>query len=356
MERSLCVVFADAFAYSSYNQLGGLENGYSVRKIKPGIAYSSNLHYLLFDGKAPDDIGFFTDYSWKKVIYKDQGRMKNILDQIDTFNNIYRSFERKITHKRDNIPFSERKFFVCKGKYKFMEPGECSIFGKKVAKVYEKSPADSFNLAERMVSEGEKGIVVVLEILDHLGHKVGSNGEKYMAAAKEVINRSQKLFERFKEKNPDGVCVLISDHGMGDVLSGVDILNPLKRIFGLPGEKYQVYNDSLYLRVWAENQEMLFGLKNFLDRIDCMYQIDDMARKKYGVTKKEFGDLIYVLRNGYFFNPNCFGVSLRGGIAGLHGYMEPLDQVSGILVTENNVSEMIDAMDVFGEISQKVFN
>lgn len=51
MEKPVCVVFADAFAYSSYIQLGGLGGEFSVQKIKPGIAYSSNLHYLLFDGK-----------------------------------------------------------------------------------------------------------------------------------------------------------------------------------------------------------------------------------------------------------------------------------------------------------------
>ena len=49
MEKPVCVVFADAFAYSSYIQLGGLGGGFSVQKIKPGIAYSSNLHYLLFE-------------------------------------------------------------------------------------------------------------------------------------------------------------------------------------------------------------------------------------------------------------------------------------------------------------------
>lgn len=356
MDRPLCVVFADAFAYSSYNMLGGLGNEYSVRKIKPGIAYSSNLHYLLFDGKTPDDVSFFTDYSWLQATYEEQGKIKKILDQIDIFNNIYRAFERKITKRRDNIPFSERNFFVCKGKYKFMEPGECFVFGKKVVKAYEKTPSESFNLAEQMVCNGEKGIIVVLEILDHVGHEVGANGEKYLIAAEEIIKRSRGLFAKFKEKNPNGICVLISDHGMGDVLTGVDILNPMKRIFGLPGEKYQVYNDSLYLRVWADNPQMLLELKTYLDKIDCMYQIDDQARKKYGVTKKEFGDLIYVLKNGYFFNPNCFGVSLRGRIAGLHGYMEPLDQVSGIFVTESSSDEMIDAMDVFNEINKKLIN
>ena len=354
MEKSVCVVFADAFAYSSYIQLGGLGGGFSVQKIKPGIAYSSNLHYLLFDGKTPDDVGFFTDYCWRKAEYNNPGKMKNSLDQIDTLNNLYRAFERKFTKRHDNIPFGERAFFECKGKYKFMEPGECTVFGRKVVKAYKKTAEESFDEAEEQVTRGEKGIVVVLEILDHVGHEVGSEGTKYVDAAKMVIERTKNLFNHFKEKNPEGVCILISDHGMGDVLTGVDVLNPMKRLFGLPGEKYQVYNDSLYLRIWADSNEMLFKIGNYLNKIGCLNQIDESNRKKYGVTKHEFGDLIYVLKNGYYFNPNCFGVSLRGGVAGLHGYMEPLDQVSGILVTEFGSEEMIDAMNVFNTVRDAI--
>lgn len=39
-------------------------------------------------------------------------------------------------------------------------------------------------------------------------------GTKYVDAAKMVIERTKKLFNHFKEKNPEGICVLISDHGI----------------------------------------------------------------------------------------------------------------------------------------------
>ena len=275
-------------------------------------------------------------------------------DHVAVFFGIHRAFERKFTKRHDNIPFGERVFFECKGKYKFMEQGECTVFGRKVVKAYKKTAEESFDEAEEQVTRGEKGIVVVLEILDHVGHEVGSEGTKYVDAVKMVIERTKTLFNHFKEKNPEGICVLISDHGMGDVLTGVDVLNPMKRLFGLPGEKYQVYNDSLYLRIWADSSDILIKIENYLKKNDCLYQIDESNRQKYGVTKREFGDLIYVLKNGYYFNPNCFGVSLRGGVAGLHGYMEPLDQVSGILVTEFGSEEMIDAMNVFDTVKKAI--
>lgn len=41
---------------------------------------------------------------------------------------------------------------------------------------------------------------------------------------------------------------------------------------------------------------MLFKIGNYLNKIGCLNQIDESNRKKYGVTKHEFGDLIYVLK------------------------------------------------------------
>ena len=49
MEKPVCVVFADAFAYSSYIQLGGLGEEFSVQKIKPGmhIAVTFIIYFLM---------------------------------------------------------------------------------------------------------------------------------------------------------------------------------------------------------------------------------------------------------------------------------------------------------------------
>ena len=59
---------------------------------------------------------------------------------------------------------------------------------------YKKTAEESFDEAEEQVTRGEKGIVVVLEILDHVGHEVGSEGTKYVDAAKMVIERTKTLF------------------------------------------------------------------------------------------------------------------------------------------------------------------
>lgn len=350
MERPLCVVFADAFAFSCYKKLDGLKD-YKLCKINPGIGYSSNLHYILFDGKGPDDVGFFTDYCWGESQPKKVGALQRSCDDIVTLNNLYRFFRRKFTKKSDNIPFSEASYFSTKGKYKFMLDGDCYVFGRKVSKAYERDYKKSFERANQYIEDGSDGIVVVLEELDHFGHEVGSEGKKYVGYATEILRETRCLFDKFEKKFSNAICVLISDHGMSDVVCSVDIIDGLKKRFGLPGEKYQFYNDSVYLRLWTNDRNTLSKLKNHFDCIDVLALVDDVERKKHKTENIKFGQLIYRLKEGYVFEPNCFGVAIRGGARGIHGYMEPTDKASGILVTRELLQDTIDATGVYEQIS-----
>lgn len=357
MSKPLCVVFADAFAYGCYKKLGGLSGGYNLRKIIPGIGYSSNLHYLLFEGKNPEKVGFFTDYNWHPAQLTKISLIKRKCDEIMTFNNIYRVVRRKLTKQSDNIPFAESAYFSNKGTYKFMQNGECRVFNRKVDKAYGSDIYESFHLANLFVDQGKDGIIVVLEELDHSGHEVGSSGEKYIKYATEILSETEKLFTKFSELHPEGICIMISDHGMSDVTCTIDVMDGLKKRFGVPGSEYQFYNDSVYLRLWANDLELRGQIKLYLDKISALSFISDEQRKKHGVAAlDEFGHLIYRLKEGYAFGPNCFGVAIRGGSRGMHGYMEPTNEASGILVTRilDSKASTIDACDVYDMISKWV--
>lgn len=353
MSTPLCVVFSDAFAYRTYLKLGGLGEGYSLKKIIPGIGYSSNLHYLLFDGKTPDDLGFFTDYSWHSASAKKVGKLHRACDNIETVNNLYRYISRKITKDNSNIPFSEKAFFYQNGKYKFITENPTSVFGQSVDMAYVGNDMNAcFDRAESYLHNGSSSVVVVLEELDHTGHAVGSFGARYIQSAQTILDRTVQLFSLFASKYDNGVCILISDHGMSDVVAGVNVYDGLKRKFGLPGEKYQVYMDSVYLRLWSDDKDLLQTIISFLRSIDVLAEIDENSRKKYGVLSRNCGDSIFRLKEGYVFQPNNFGVSLRGGCEGIHGFMEPSDSASGILVTNKVIDESddIDAYEVYQKI------
>lgn len=349
MRVPLCVVFSDAFAYETYSNLSGLGAKFNKYLIKPGIGYSSNLHYLLFDGKSPDEVGFFTDYSWHQAKEPKCNKLQNICDQIETVNNIVRVARRVILKKTDNIPFEEQTFFAPKGKYKFMEDGECLVFGQNCDKAYIVDTRKCFSHAKEMLKNGSDSIVVVLEELDHLGHEVGAHDERYINAAKKIIQNTNDLFEEFVEKYPDAVCILISDHGMSDVVATVNIWNTIRNKFGPSGDRYQFYNDSIYLRVWSEDKALLSEIREYLGSISILLEISENDKLAYGVTSKSAGDIIFRLAEGYAFSPNCFGVSVRGGSKGLHGYMERTGSASGIIAINRVLCDKseIDARDVY---------
>ena len=353
MNKPLCVVFSDAFAFRTYQSLGGLGDDYSLKKIIPGIGYSSNLHYLLFDGKTPDELGFFTDYTWETANARSINKLHRICDNVETVNNLYRALTRKITKNKDNIPFSEKAFFHQTGKYKFMSENPTSVFGKQVDMAYEGNNMNAcFDKAEQYVSDGSEGIVVVLEELDHLGHEVGSFGKRYVDSAKVILARTRTLFDEFLQKHSDALCVLISDHGMSDVYAGVNVYEGIKRTFGLPGKEYQMYMDSVYLRLWSDDSALLERIGEYIRGIDTLVEIDSNERIRCGVTNRSCGDLIFRLREGYVFQPNSFGVSLKGGCKGIHGFMEATDSASGILVTNCFINEnaVIDAYEVYNTV------
>lgn len=62
--------------------------------------------------------------------------------------------------------------------------------------------------------------------------------------------------------------------------------------------------------------------------------------------------MIYRIKEGYTFDPNCFGITGHSICAGLHGYMEHTDSASGIIVTDIDLScdDDIGANEIFSRI------
>lgn len=357
--RPLCVVFADAFAYGSYLKLRKLELESKLYKLTPGIAYSSNLHYQIFQGRSPDDLGVFTDFAYDMQTYPAKsGKLAHFLDRTRPINDLYRFIYRRITKKSDNIPFSERKAFVHRGTYLFMQEGDCIVFGRKCAKAYESSVKQTFQKALEYVANGEENIVVVLEELDRQGHVVGCEGSEYMAAADEIVRKSEILFKGFLEKHADGVIMLISDHGMAQVHTGVNITDYIYRICGLPGQDYFFFNDSVYLRFWSQSAGKLKCIRTAMDKCEYLVYMDHDARALFGAADTQFGDLLYRLKQGYVFDPSCFGITGHAICTGMHGYMEHTDEASGIVVTNLDIGEedKIGAHRIYNSIINNLEN
>lgn len=271
----VCVVFADAFSCDSYKRLSQKLTYPNFYRLTPGMGYSSNLHYQIFEGKSPDDVDFFSDFAYDgKFENTTCNKIGTFLDETRPLNDLFRYFYRRITKTHDNIPFCERNAFIHKGTYKFMKNEDCYVFGRKCAKAYEKSVRESFSKAWEYLNNNEKNIIVVLEELDRQGHVVGSTGKTYVDAAELIVAESQKLFSHFKNKYPDGNVVLISDHGMSPVYAGVNVIDLIYREIGKPGKDFFFFCDSIYLRFWTKSIEKTEKIKTVMDKLTVLDLVD----------------------------------------------------------------------------------
>lgn len=357
--RPFCVVFADAFSFSSYTNDVKTIDGFDLLKLEPGVGYSSNLHYQLFQGRTPDEVGFFTDYSLENDgCERSVSRVHRLMDTFPAINEIYRYARKKGTGRTDNIPFSELRCFENKGSYLFMEDGPCNVFGQEVCKCYERSIDGSFDKALQNISADH--IVVVLEDLDEIGHACGCRSREYATAASRIMDKTKRLFKEFSQHHEDAFLLLVSDHGMAYVLSGLDVMMPLRNRFGDAGPRYQYLCDSVYLRVWSKDEDLLSEIRAYLDGISVLNRLSSETRDRFGVTNRKFGDEIYCLSEGYGFSPNCFGLILKTLVRGMHGYMDASDDASGIVVSSEPLNYgvnggLISARDLFKSVCDCVY-
>lgn len=357
----VCVVFSDAFALHSFNKLDKNSlTDYHLYRLIPGVAYSSNLHYQIFQGKTPDDVGFFCDNEFIGHSNNAPSKFKRTLDRIDSANTIYRWLGYKLGKPITNIPYSEANSFKNTGKYLFKESGDCYVFGRKVLKITEDKYDSNiaFDKAEQALTKNAGDMIIVLNELDHKGHQVSCLGKDYLNAAQNIINRSAILFDKFRTKYPDSYCLLISDHGMSYVHSSINIYDRLYDQFGLPGKDYYFINDSVYLRMWFINKDLKCRIQTWLNSIGALRLLTPDERDYFGVTEYKFGEIIYRLTEGYVFCPNSFNALLKGVPAGMHGYMEPTDTASGIVVSSEKLTEdqSIEARNIYSLIKSYLDN
>uniref|UniRef100_A0A7V4NF42 AP superfamily protein n=1 Tax=Fervidobacterium pennivorans TaxID=93466 RepID=A0A7V4NF42_FERPE len=369
----LLVIFIDALSYSVARKIiadcvGRSEKfGHTnVYRLLPSPGYSSNLHWLLFAGKTPDEMGFFTDWNieedaihFKRNTRIINGLLSKVFDENKYLNTLFRYFSRRIGFIKDNIPFSERHLFQPKDYYFFSMPNEDVIdaFGTKfrVVKGNSSDVHEAFEKALRSLRGGQHTLVV-FNNLDHVGHEKGPDSPEYLNEAKNYLLGA---FEILSSVSWDHVpLIVISDHGMAKVKFLVNVSEYFYREFGLPGAKYAFYCDSVYLRVWSSDSTLLKTVRKDLGSASFLREITLTERQEEGLSRRVFGDLIFVLNEGCVFDPNFFSVVLKKFPVGMHGYLDKTDETCGTLVTNLQLvtKECIDikVSSVFKLISNKI--
>lgn len=327
-------IFADALPYTEMksNYINWID-GMQLAELQPNIGYSSSLHWQLYCDKYPDDRNIFVD--WGRVSERNRVvcTVAKILRPFDNGGNITVFIKKlldRVIFRRNafaNIPFKFREDFSEIGKYLFWDKDtytkEEMFDGYKV--ISQDEGHISFDIAtkrlEHEINNGEKNIMFVTGFADALGHKT-RRGAVYSERLVPYMKRLGNLIKLYHEKNPSEDVLLVSDHGMSTIKKRLDL--GLEKKFGEQSQKtYIAYSDSCIMCIWSDDVILINKIQDYLKTRNEGHLLSSNERKYYNVTKKQFGNLIYILREGVCFANSWFGKSLKRPSfdgEGMHGF------------------------------------
>lgn len=319
------ILFVDALPYlyskSRMQDFVG-ETTHHIGRFTPSFGYSSNLHWEMVADKYPDDLGFFTDWNinYDQYLKSPEGlgpvnRMLSFMEKLPwlTFPVRY-ALNKVFNFYFANIPFHIRRYFSNSGRYLCSDPKEfVQHTGFSQYQLAFQTPRMSdeaaLDLLEDAIEQGHKDIFAYLTYPDKLGHIYGI-GEEYADHMASKMKTLFRVLQRYLSLNQDEDYLIFSDHGMSDINDTVSM--KLEKVCGTQQpSKYMYFCDSVVLRVWVRDSGIRADLEVFLAESKHGKLLNAEERETFRITRREFGDLIFVLHEGNVFKPNYFGVGIR---------------------------------------------
>lgn len=356
-------IFADALPFTEMqNNFNDWFNGMQISELLPNIAYSSSLHWQLYCNKYPDDRGVLLDWKKEPEPNKTVRVLSSVLRPLDYTDLpgliVRKVLDRKFFHKNmlANIPFKFRKEFTERGKYLFWDK---NTYGQEpIFKGYNVVSQDEGHLTfeatiqkfYKALDDGNPNIFLNTGFADALGHTV-ARGEKYSARLKPYMDIMHKAIEDYLQKFPDEEVLLVSDHGMSTIEHSVEY--PFEEKFGKQGkDSYIVYTDSCFICIWCQDKKLQQKIKDFLSTKYEGHLMTVEERKEARATDPAFGDIIFILREGYCCKDSWFGKGLKERFkskkkndgAGMHGFWpewNAKDQIASVVLI-NGKRKLID--------------
>lgn len=288
------IIFIDGFPYELRERLNFL-NRFSVqRSLTPGIGYSVNIHAQLFAGLSADQIGFFNTWKFQpqNSPFKMLGNIKILLSSAGNNRYLNRIFRMLIAlvcrYDSLNIP------------YKYID--QFAPCGYTI-------DSDTFPAPKILPQH-------VFTKIDSVAHKFGINSQEYDDCIHDLNSWVTAICDTFTSACPDGHIVIFSDHGMSKVKHAIQL--NLERDFSSNERLQFVYFlDTTMLRVWYSDLKVKNALESFLQSKDYGRLLTDQERIEFGIHNKEWADSIFLLDEGYVFDPSFLE---KGSPHAMHGY------------------------------------
>lgn len=362
-------IFIDALPYSEVKaEYSNWFANEQIAELQPNIAYSSVLHWQLYCDKYPDDRMKFVD--WQKV--PESSRLVRVIatllrpfDSISPLSFFLRkSFDRVIFKKNAlaNVPFKFRKDFSEQSEYLFWDKAVYSR--ERNFKDYLVVSQDEGHLsfeqtlerADKAIESTQKNIFLCIGEIDHQGH-LCARGREYTRRIHRYMDSIQRVIQKYIDLNPNEEVLIVSDHGMSTINKYVDF--EIEKQFGKQSKKtYIAYCDSCVMCIWVADSRLRNEIRDYLLTHREGHLLTEEERKYYRATNRQFGDLIFILKEGYCFKNSWFGCSIRKHPdgQGMHGFWPERaakDQMASIILIkgQRKISDFYTYKDAYKLIS-----
>jgi hypothetical protein len=342
MTSDRLVVFVDALPIED---IGALEmaSGFLqwARPIRPGFGYSINVKSELFAGLRPDDVGFLNEwtyapgqgYSWARSLKW----LTILINRSRIFRRgLYKGISLIAGENLRNIPFQMLPSLVRTGitayEYEYEHPSVLTEF--EVSRyLYSRHNGDrpAFeSLCEDLRNGVDPGAFFLATAeLDHKEHLYGKGSPEYIQELGRVDLMLDTLWRLLKGRGNSPELLVISDHGMANVVKEV-VFDIARHIDGL-GTKYGYFVDATMARIWVSDPDTREAIDDWLRNSGFSSRVmSDEQRADWGVSSEGFCDILILLDEGELFVPNFFGDK---ACASMHGYLPSLESQLGVITS-----------------------
>ena len=343
-DDSLLLVLVDGLPYGSVSPRDTpfLASASARGPLEPGLGFSINIYPELFAGRQPDDLGYLNKWTIKPAeAYRHPPRLAGLAAGIADISRVWplgsralhKVWERAVGEKNlANIPFGMLHHFARNPSEEIFEttayPTVFRDWDMKLLRSYllpgrlGERDKTTVALAMEAMQSGDS-LFVMLGDLDGLAHAHGL-GERFDAHIQVIDGWIESLVGAFRERAGDsGHVVVLSDHGMARTDPGKAVALDLRACCGPIGrDTYVPFVDALMLRVWVRDPGLAAKLGDYLSQLECGSLLTPPERRYFGVTSPDFGDIIFLLKEGFAFYPSFFGAKYPRA---LHGYHPKLD-------------------------------
>jgi len=361
-------IFIDGLPFDQLEKLPYTREFASRARLIPILGYSVNCQTELFTGKRPDDLGFWCEwtYSPDTASFRGFGPLLRGLSFVDRW-----YYAKRVVHKlldrmrlasaTKNIPLAYLANFEETG-HSALTPGfdQDSLLSHAKLKVFlhtrfpvvARRDQDNFEDAKKYLDENEspESMLVTFTRIDGCSHWAGVGSEPYDELLVVQDGYIRELSEAFLAKVPDGTVLVVSDHGMVNVTDHVRI--DLENAIGRPDTSgYAYFSDGTILRVWCDDDAVRERIVSYLDAIQGIELLSDEDRKRFGITRPEFGALVYHSLEGYQLVPSFWGPKPS---VGMHGYHPRYPSQHGICLSsrEGDFEGQVSATDFYDTLSR----